>query len=126
MKEFWASVDRDEVPTCASCGSTVVPDVVFFGQGLPQRFHEMKAQDLKKADLLIVIGTSLVVYPFASMVKDVTPLTPRLLINRERTGPFQHVGTGVTDEAELHNYRDVAAIGECDDITQELSNLLGW
>ncbi len=32
---------------------------MFFGEGLPERFHKLAAQDLAKADLLLVIGTSL-------------------------------------------------------------------
>jgi len=41
---------------------------------------------MAKADLLIVMGTSLVVQPFASMVADVGDDPPRLLVNRERVG----------------------------------------
>jgi NAD-dependent deacetylase sirtuin 2 len=40
-------------------------------------------------DLVIVMGTSLVVYPFAGLVNEAEALTPRLLINRQCTGPFQ-------------------------------------
>ncbi len=45
-------------------------------------------QDLRGCDLLIVMGTSLKVYPFASLVNDVPATTPRLLINRDEVGPF--------------------------------------
>jgi NAD-dependent SIR2 family protein deacetylase len=43
-------------------------DIVFFGEPLPARFHRRRLADLAKADLLIVMGTSLVVQPFASMI----------------------------------------------------------
>ena len=44
--------------------------------------------DFPRADLLIVMGTSLEVEPFASIVDAAKPETPRLLINREAVGPW--------------------------------------
>ena len=44
------------------------PDIVFFGESLPDRFWEAAETDFPAADLLIVMGTSLVVQPFASLV----------------------------------------------------------
>ena len=43
-------------------------------------------QDLPRCDLLIIMGTSLQVYPFASMVFDVPSTTPRILLNMEEVG----------------------------------------
>ena len=37
----------------------VKPDIVFFGEDLPDRFHSLQRQDFLKCDLLIVMGTSL-------------------------------------------------------------------
>mmetsp|Transcript_27582 Transcript_27582/g.58920 ORF Transcript_27582/g.58920 Transcript_27582/m.58920 type:complete len:363 (+) Transcript_27582:167-1255(+) len=39
------------------CGGYVKPDIVFFGEALPSRYHRLVKQDMKKADLLIVMGT---------------------------------------------------------------------
>ena len=44
------------------------PDIVFFGESLPQRFFQLAPQDFRQADLLIVMGPSLVVQPFASLI----------------------------------------------------------
>ena len=41
------------------------PDIVFFGEGLPEIFHESMAKDKDECDLLIVIGSSLKVRPVA-------------------------------------------------------------
>lgn len=41
------------------------PDIVFFGEGLPDSFHSAMAQDKNQCDLLIVIGSSLKVRPVA-------------------------------------------------------------
>ena len=40
----------------------VKPDIVFFGEDLPPRFHSLQLPDFAKCDLLIVMGTSLEVY----------------------------------------------------------------
>ncbi|WVF67368.1 hypothetical protein IAT40_002123 [Kwoniella sp. CBS 6097] len=74
------------------CGGLVKPDIVFFGEGLPDRFFEL-IPELKRCDLLIVIGTSLQVQPFASLVNYVPATCPRLLINREPVGPFSSLSS---------------------------------
>jgi NAD-dependent deacetylase sirtuin 2 len=59
----------DEVtPTCERCNSVVKPDIVFFGENLPEKFYRNVQKDFKECDLLIVMGTSLTVQPFASLV----------------------------------------------------------
>lgn len=50
------------------CRGLVKPDIVFFGESLPARFWASVPQDFADADLLIVLGTSLVVHPFASLI----------------------------------------------------------
>jgi len=79
-------------PECARIGrdSYVKPDIVFFGESLPDRFHKLSQKDFKKCDLVIVIGTSLAVYPFAGLPNYVSKECPRLLINRELVGNFRH------------------------------------
>ncbi|WIA11354.1 hypothetical protein OEZ85_011475 [Tetradesmus obliquus] len=85
------AVYDDEVATCDSCGGLVKPDIVFFGEPLPARFHRRRLADLAQADLLIVMGTSLVVQPFASMIDAVPADCPRLLINMNK-GSEQSTG----------------------------------
>ena len=67
------------------------PDITFFGEALPTRFHQLMSHDLPTCDLLIILGTKLSVYPVASLPSMVGELVPRLLINREAVGCFQHV-----------------------------------
>jgi NAD-dependent deacetylase sirtuin 2 len=98
---------------------------VFFGESLPNTFTDNKFQDFEQCDLLIVIGTSLVVYPFAGLVNEVKPIVPRVLINKESVGAFRRV-TGEEAPSMLGNYRDVAYIGSCDEGVSELAELLGW
>lgn len=56
-----------EVYRC-SCGAPVKPDVILFGEALPKHFHS-EIPKIKDADLVIISGTSLKVYPFAFLVE---------------------------------------------------------
>jgi NAD-dependent deacetylase sirtuin 3 len=48
----------DKVPVCTFCQATVKPDIVFFGEDLPEKYF-LHSKDFPKADLLIIMGTSL-------------------------------------------------------------------
>lgn len=53
---------RFRVPPCPACGGVLKPDVVFFGEGVP-RHRVMRAQRaLQRADAMLVVGSSLMVY----------------------------------------------------------------
>lgn len=52
-------------PICENCGGLVRPDVVWFGEGLPQDIWNEAEQAAKFCDLCIIVGTSGVVYPAA-------------------------------------------------------------
>ncbi|XP_026543895.1 NAD-dependent protein deacetylase sirtuin-2 isoform X1 [Notechis scutatus] len=118
-------------PRCEKCQSVVKPDIVFFGENLPPRFFSLMQSDFQNADMLIIMGTSLQVQPFASLVSRVPPNTPRLLINKEKTGesdPFMSLmglGCGMDFDSEKA-YRDVAWLGDCDEGCLALAELLGW
>ena len=67
---FIGEIFADKVPTCteSDCDGIVKPDIVFFREGLPKRFFQLVSTDFKQCDLLIIMGTSLTVQPFASLV----------------------------------------------------------
>jgi len=98
-------------------GGLVKPDIVFFGESLPKRFFECADKDFKKCDLLIIMGTSLAVYPFAGLINMVKKSCPRLLINLERPPAF-------SPRSGFKN--DVFLPGKCDDGCQDIENCLEW
>ncbi len=57
----------EDVPVCRQCGGILKPDVIFFGEALPEDTLLQAAEHAGRSDLFIVIGSSLVVYPAASM-----------------------------------------------------------
>ncbi len=73
----------DGVPKC-TCGGTVKPDVVLYEEGLDQHTIEKSVRAIAGADLLIVAGTSLTVYPAAGLIQ-YYPGNRMVLINRDAT-----------------------------------------
>ena len=56
----------DRVP-CENCGGKLRPGIVLFGEALPSYELEKSIEEVKKADLVLIIGTSLTVYPAAGI-----------------------------------------------------------
>lgn len=57
------------VPKCDACGGTIKPDVVLYEEGLDNDVIEQSLYYISHADMLIIGGTSLVVYPAAGLVR---------------------------------------------------------
>jgi NAD-dependent SIR2 family protein deacetylase len=118
VNEVKRSMIRDnQVYNCTRCGGLTKPDIVFFGEDLPNYFHRNIKSDTAKADLLITIGTSLQVNPVASIPTFVGDNVPRVLFNRELVGDYLD---GVND------YRDVVELGDCDESVLTFCDMLGW
>ena len=57
------------VPRCPECGGVVRPDVVLYEEGLNQQVLQAAIKEISRADLMVVAGTSLVVYPAAGLLE---------------------------------------------------------
>jgi NAD+-dependent protein deacetylase SIR2 len=109
------AVEGGEVPHCTvpQCNGLVKPDIVFFGEALPEAFFQNRHVPAM-ADLVIVMGTSLSVQPFASLPQFASEAVPRILINKEIVGDF-----GSRPD-------DVVVLGDCDEGVKKLADALGW
>ena len=58
----------DGVPRCPKCGGIVKPDVVLYEEGLDGNVIEQSVAAIRRADLLVIAGTSLAVYPAAGLI----------------------------------------------------------
>lgn len=72
------------VPRCPVCGGLVKPDVVLYEEGLDQDTVEGAVRAIAQADVLIIGGTSLVVYPAAGLINYYRG-NKLVLINRDPT-----------------------------------------
>ena len=62
-------LDMPSTPRCTKCGGLIKPDVVLYEEGLDQDVLYGAVDAISKADLLIVAGTSLAVYPAAGLIR---------------------------------------------------------
>lgn len=88
--------DSKDVPLCA-CGGIVKPDVVLYEEGLDEKTLVGAMNAIAKADLLIVGGTSLTVYPAAGLIRYYTGKR-LVLINRDET-PYDDYANLVLHES---------------------------
>ena len=65
--EAAAIVKAGELPRCPKCGRVLKPAITFFGEMLPAEALREAAAESQKSDLMLVLGTSLTVFPAASM-----------------------------------------------------------
>ena len=87
LKERVFQHDNDvNVPKCEDCENVVRPDIVFFGESLPRRYFQTIKSDFSDCDLLIIIGTSLTVTPFANLIHETKPNVPRMYLNLSKPG----------------------------------------
>ncbi|GAA5951857.1 hypothetical protein JCM21900_004167 [Sporobolomyces salmonicolor] len=136
-EEIKPEIMRGEVVRCQEKGckgrreALIKPKIVFFGEGLPDKFFERLA-DFAECDLLLVLGTSLTVGPFNTLLHRVPASCPRVLINLESVGEASHPWDdgfdfdGLTKDAKRGGVRDVRYLGESDAAVGELAALLGW
>lgn len=61
-------LDRGEsIPACEACSGILKPNIIFFGEELPEGVYEAALKSAESADLAIVIGSTLTVYPAAEI-----------------------------------------------------------
>ncbi|MDX9916668.1 MAG: NAD-dependent deacylase [Gudongella sp.] len=102
--------DRDRFmrkDKCEYCGGKLRPDIVLFGESLPENELERAITESEKADLFIVIGTSLTVYPAGNL-------------------PFRSNGHKVyiNDVNESRKKFDLVILGKAGEILSEVDRLL--
>lgn len=85
------------IPRCTLCGGIVRPDVVLYEEGLDMKILEQSINYIKTADMLIVGGTSLVVYPAAGLIQNYKG-NKLVLINKSPT-PYDNRANFVIHES---------------------------
>ena len=78
------SAAADGIPRCPRCGGIIKPDVVLYEEPLAQETVSAAIRAISEADLLVIAGTSLVVYPAAGLV-DYFSGSHLVIINRSPT-----------------------------------------
>lgn len=93
-------VEARGVPRCPVCGGIVKPDVVLYEEQLDQETLEASVLAISRADMLIVGGTSLVVYPAAGLINYYRG-DKLVLINRDATPYDRRADLVIHDAIEI-------------------------
>ena len=94
-----------KIPTC-TCGNTIKPDVVLYEEPLDEEIISKSIKAIENADLLLVVGTSLTVYPASSFIRYFNG--PNLVIINKDITPMDNLATLVinNDIKEVFTYLD--------------------
>jgi NAD-dependent deacetylase len=87
-EEYERVIELGPVPACAECGAVLKPDVVMFGELLPAGVMEEASELALAARLLLVVGSSLEVYPVAGLPEDAFRAGARLAIVNHGPTPY--------------------------------------
>jgi NAD-dependent deacetylase len=97
-----AEIDPDNIPACILCGGRIRPDVVWFGEMLNPKLIDRAFLESERADVFLVVGTSAVVHPAASL-----PQTAK-----RHGATVVEVNIEETPLSPLADYRFAASAGE--------------
>ncbi|MDR2247471.1 MAG: NAD-dependent deacetylase [Treponema sp.] len=86
--ETAALVHAGKLPRCGKCGAVLKPAITFFGEGLPVRALEEAERAAGETDLMLVLGTSLTVFPAAGLPQAVIRSGGKLVIVNNMETPL--------------------------------------
>lgn len=84
-EEFLAVMKTGDMPRCPHCSHPLRPDIVFFGEDLPQRDFTSAMEAFSHCDLAVVLGTSLQVMPASYLPSQRPANAPLVILNRDET-----------------------------------------
>jgi len=83
--ELWPTVKSGEVPRHEADNGVYKPDIVFFGERLPEEDLMASVRAARESELVVVAGTSLAVYPAAGIPRERGPDSSLVIINKDET-----------------------------------------
>jgi len=97
-RDVLARLDDEPDPHHAGCGGTLKPDVVYFGELLPDEAMERAVHAAQDAEVFVAVGTTLRVYPVASLAALAADSGAELVIVNDQETPYDHLASRVVRE----------------------------
>jgi NAD-dependent deacetylase len=85
-KFAWGEISLDELPPLCNCGAVLKDDVVHFKEPIPADVMEESEKEALGCDLMLICGTSAVVYPFANLPRMARYHASRLILGMDIIG----------------------------------------
>jgi len=111
FEEAAAIVLSGNMPQCPKCGRVLKPAITFYGESLPIEALKEATVQAHKADLMLVLGTTLVVYPAAGMPEYTLRSGGRIVI-------VNNMPTHLDKQASMH-------FDELGPVFEELQKIMG-
>lgn len=96
-------IEKKKLPYCPACGALLKPDVILFGEQLPQKAWYQAQAETRKCDLMLVIGSSLEVLPVAGLPMQAIDRGAHLVI-------INNSPTYISVRADINLYEDAARV----------------
>jgi NAD-dependent deacetylase len=113
FEEAAAAVHEGKMPQCPKCGKVLKPAITFFGESLPVDALREAVSESQKSDLMLVLGTSLTVYPAASTPEYTLRSGGKIVIVNNMATPL--------DSRALLKFDDLGTVFE--ELNKKLSSL---
>jgi len=91
--EIAPSAREGIIPLCPDCKRALKPDITFFGEALPQKTLEEAIEESRKADLMLVLGSSLLVHPAAGLPERTLRAGGKIVIVNDQNTPLDDRAT---------------------------------
>jgi len=88
------------IPVCGECGGTLKPDITFFGEALPRKALDEAIEESRRADLMLVLGSSLLVHPAAGLPERTLRSGGKLVIVNDQSTPLDALAALKFDDLE--------------------------
>lgn len=110
-RQEWEDDEADIESSSDATRGIFKPDIVFYGEKVSQKFWPRFDQDVKKVDLVLILGTSLQVEPVKNILSMIPGEVPQIYISK----------TACTG-----GWPDIELLGQCDVVVAELARHAGW
>ena len=108
LEEVRAALRATPAPLCPGCGAVLKPDVVMFGELLPADAIDRAIELVRRAGLLLVVGSSLEVHPVAGLPDEAASAGVAVAILNRGPTPFDHLASVRIDRAAGETLAELA------------------
>jgi NAD-dependent deacetylase len=110
LSEVLQLLERSDAPACRECGAVLKPDVVFFGELLPEAAIDRAFELARQAALMLVVGSALEVHPVAGLPQETLAAGGDLAIVTKGPTPYDRRATLKIDGSAGEVLSDVVRV----------------